>query len=217
VRFIFILSLICTWHSALGQLKFFYSDAEAKHSQEQFRIQSLKESRHLFHFRYSDYNRAIDLWTDDYKVFGGSVSFSQEDNAGESFGQTFPIAHSTAKTAYHLVKKSLILIIPTAEGIKGWRGFFDTYSIAIEHSTPSFYSYKRYCCPDEYHQHVREARFIAGFVEELNTLSEIRSCAKTFYHSLPEGWYRTAGLLSTWIGKRPPRYTKQRYMSPSTL
>jgi hypothetical protein len=126
-------------------------------------LQDLTVSKDSLHFRVSTVSETVDVWTNDYKAFKGTITAfikCSKSNQPETF-KTYskPIDDSTAKRIYQIVNSNQIFEIPTDKEITGWNQGFDGIEILIEHSTPTLYDFKEYWTPSMFPE-IKDAKII---------------------------------------------------------
>ncbi len=186
----------------------------SKRLQQSLKLDSLNYTKDTFRFRFWRVSQAIDIWTTDYKSFGGVVTSFYEKykelKIGESpyerkiktVKQYHDIASVQAEQVYNLINKYQLIKLPDEGDIEGWGMGFDGFSYVIETSTSSGYNFKTYWSPDAQDSTLIEARKIIDFEKDLEELLSLEKLMIEFSKSLPEGNYHISGTnLSTIISK----------------
>ena len=160
------------------------------------------------HFRLSTENQAIDIWTNDYTVFYGSLTNFTTDydpkryekdkpKPDKFFSIKSPIETLKAKQVYDLFNEQSIFDIPSGNKINGWDLGTDGEEFIIEHSTKTNYSFKEYWTPSVYRNKLKEAMLIDNLTKEISTILQMRQSFNEFIDHLPYGCYHRGSMFIT--------------------
>ena len=124
------------------------------------------------HLRISTIEEAVDVWTNDFKDFKGTVTAFVKCGKYQAYNYTTiskPIDNKTASQIFQLLNRDEILVIPTDNKIKGWGQGFDGTETLIEYSTPQLYYFKEYWSPYGFKE-IKEAQLIDTTQKQVWTL-----------------------------------------------
>jgi hypothetical protein len=159
-------------------------------------LPDLTKSRDSLHFRLWTNSQAIDIWTNDYKIFNGMLSnHTKSETTDKFYSNKTPINPATAKEIYKLFKAKLIFQIPTDGKIKGWSPVSDGEAILVEYSTKEFYSFKEYDTPSMF-KNIKEAVTLDKLEKELEAILNMNKSWGTFLNGLPKGCYRVSQYVA---------------------
>ncbi len=175
--------------------------------QQSLKLEPLNYAKDTFHFRFWRVSQAIDIWTTDYKNFGGVVTSFYEkykklkvgekpyEGETKTVKQQHVLDSNKAKQAFDLILKYDLLNIPDCMQIKEWRWGFDGFSYIIETSTPLNYSLKTYWSPKAQKESVVEAKNILAFEKSLDTILGLDKLGDEFKSNVPSGSYVISGTI----------------------
>ncbi|MDR6564378.1 MULTISPECIES: hypothetical protein [unclassified Arcicella] len=186
-----------------GNKSFYFEDKQDIF--QKTKLENLQTSLDTLHFRLSTENQAIDIWTNDYNVFYGSLthftfsytlpknkkSIQKQDRL---FSIKSTIDTSTAKHIYNLFNEKSIFNLPSEEQINGWNLGTDGSVFAIEYSTKTNYSFKNYWTPSHYRNKLIEAMLIDDLTKEISNVLQIKQSFDNFINSLPLGCYQKGSM-----------------------
>ena len=170
----------------------------------QIKLPNLTKSKDSLHFRFSTYTQIIDIWTKDYKVFYGTFSnfttsftpdgWKRKKRKREAFySDKSNLDTSIARQVFDIFNTLSILTIPTEDSIKDWmldREYIkDGELYVIEYSSPTFYFFRTYFCPDLFKDKIKEAAKIDSLINFFKTAFQMKDSFKKFINTLPNGCY----------------------------
>ena len=187
-----------------GQKTFWY-----KYQQDNFqnaKLKNLLTTVDTLHFRLSTQHQAIDIWTNDFNIFYGTLANFTTNHDPEKYKKNnpkpdkffsikLPIDTLTAKRIYNLFKEKSIFDIPTRDKIKGWNLGTDGEEFIIEYSTKTTYSFKEYWTPSIHKDKLNEAMLIDNLTKEISIILQLRQAFDTFINSLPYGCYHSGSMI----------------------
>jgi len=169
-------------------------------------IPDLKYTNDSVRFRFSTEIQAVDVWTNDRKIFNGTFSvFTTRPGNGKNgdqqpeafFGHTWNLDTGLARSVFSLFEAFKIAAIRPQDSIEGWQNGLDGEQLTIEYSTPAHYSFKTYWTPDLFRQKLPEAFLIDSFSRTVQRAVEFSERFYDFLSTLPEGCYRVGSYFVT--------------------
>lgn len=162
------------------------------------KIPNLISSTDNFHFRFWTDGQVVDIWTQDFKTFFGTLTNytysyepydlkKQKRNPSTTFSNQVQLDTSIAKQSYLFIKS--INSIPTQDSIKNWGSGLDGITYLFETSTPTYYSFKSYWTPTAKSTNLIEAKQIQEFVDQMYTLLNLNAEYDKFFATLKTGSY----------------------------
>lgn len=136
------------------------------------KLLDLTKNSDIVHFRISTIEEAVDVWTNDFKDFKGTITAFVKCGKDPVYSYTTISKFIDTKTASQIFKflnKDEILAIPTDNKIKGWGQGFDGTETLIEYSTPQLYCFKEYWSPYVFKE-IKEAQLIDTTEKQVWTL-----------------------------------------------
>jgi len=216
-KIIYIFAFLTFGQLCYGQEKSFYVQTYLngdtsilfKWQQERYEkagLKNLTKATDTFHFRFATDIQAIDIWTNDFLTFMGTLtnytsSYDPDDykikkeKADKFFSNTKSLDTSIARQVYDIFIEKSIFDIPPQDSIKEWTYGEDGITYFIEKSTNNSYTFKEYWTPSIFKDKIDEARRIYEMTKELEELLNLWQSFKQFIYSLPYGAYRAGGLL----------------------
>lgn len=176
--------------------------------QQSLKLEPLNYAKDTFHFRFWRVSQVIEIWTTNYKSFGGVVTNFYEktqelkvskrpfEKEVKTIKQQHILDSNSAKETYFLIEKYDLLNIPDCKQIEGWKRGLDGFSYIVETSTPLRYSLKTYWSPKE---NIEEGRKILGFDKSLESLLDLDKLKKEFERDVPSGYYHISGTIINFI------------------
>jgi hypothetical protein len=151
-----------------------------------------------FHFRFWTNGQAVDIWTNDNKIFFGLLTNytdsyepydeeKQKSKPSTTFSSQVQLDTALARQSYNLI--NAIRSIPSEDSITGWELGFDGISYLFETSTPTYYSFKSYWTPTAQDSNLIEAKRIQQFVDDIYVLLNLRAEYDKFFATLKPGSY----------------------------
>lgn len=159
-----------------------------------------------FHFRFWTNGQAVDIWTNDNKIFFGLLTNytdsyepynmeTKKRKPSTTYSNQVQLDSSSARQSYNLIKA--ISSIPSEDSIKGWGSGCDGISYLFETSTPTYYSFKSYWTPTAQDSNLKEAKQIQQFVDDISALLNLRVEYDKFYATLKPGSYTSDHFMIT--------------------
>ena len=187
-------------------------------------LPNLLKSKDSLHFRFSNGIQSVDIWTNDYKIFYGTL-LNETQSHIEHYRKGVDINKQTkkyqklnsidtakARQVYELFKRLNIFSIPDQDQIKGWRMGNDGISFNLEFSSKYLYTLKSYWTPHAYKYKIKEAALIDSLSNQLERVLEMRRQFNTFLYSLAPGCYAYGGIVTCF--KRAPLIQFKTHMAP---
>ncbi len=187
-----------------GDTTFYYKWQHERDNK--LKLTHLSSCTDKFHFRFSVNGQIVDIWTNDYKRFFGLLTNytdsyepydadNQKRKPSITFSNQVQLDTLLARQAYTLVKA--ISSIPSEDSIKGWGVGFDGITYLFETSTPTHYSFKSYWTPTAQDSNLIEARQIKKFVDDIDSLLNLRTEYDKFFATLKPGSYTSDHFMIT--------------------
>lgn len=140
---------------------------------EKLQLDKLVNSTDSLHFRFWQDGQAVDIWTNDYKTFKGTVTnylkkYSKISSCKENtkhqkvYTNKIPLDTLQAREAYNLIIEYSLFTIPSEEKIKEWTKGKDGVTYLIEISTVNSYTFKSFWEPAS-QKNIVEAKKIVAF------------------------------------------------------
>lgn len=183
------------------------------------KLPQLINSTDTFHFRFWTNGQAIDIWSNNYKIFYGQisnftntyVSYDMEKQKSKPskliFNQT-QLDTLLARHAFELIKT--VEKIPSQDSIRGWSRGFDGITYLFEVSTPASYTFKNYWTPQAQDSILIAATQIQAFVDTIYSLLNLKKEYDAFFETLPPGSYTNDNyLITTKMSKRQMKKWKR--------
>jgi hypothetical protein len=190
-----------------------WNNWQGKEKQE-LGLEGLTRSKDKFHFRFSDDDQVVDIWSTDGITYKAMInSFTKTDNYNEKTQQSKPaklifrrvfIDSIVANRAHSLIEQ--VAKIPTDQAIRGWSQGFDGTDYAFEYSTPSTYEFKTYWTPTAQDSSLVEAKKIQSFIVNLDSLLELKSKYREFFKTLRPGEYTNGMIVFTKLTHKQHTY-----------
>ena len=207
MRFVYLLVLLFSYRAVFAQVKtldplsdttFWYKLKQT--DRNKIGLKDLARSRDSFYIRFWMENQAVEIWTNDFKTFGGKLSIHTEkvgtrySNAEISGRKQFfstikNLDTSLSRIIYQYFLMSSIIDIPTEKRIQGWEKGDDGTELILETATPTTYSFKTFWSP-EMQRGLPQAGKVTNLFKTLDSTLKLNNQWKRFLSSLPEGWYR---------------------------
>jgi len=154
------------------------------------------------HYRFRTQNQVIDIWTNDFKYFNGTVTNyttavpdgNQSKGEGKFYSETKMIESRTTKLIDEIFNSLGIFNVPPQSDIVGWEDGSDGGIVIIECSTPTKYSFKSYWTPSLF-KNIKEAITIDSLSKTLNAMLARGYSWANFLHRLPKGCYTNDGAF----------------------
>ena len=168
-------------------------------------LKDLTQTKDTLHFRFSSEIQAIDIWSNYYQTFHGSIAnFTKEYDPDrykrkrvkpeKFYSEINNIDTSLARVIYNLFMADSIYSIPPQDSIPNWSYGFDGVIYFVEYSTPEHYSFKYYWSPGLFDA-IEEAQTIFKFTENLEKLLNLERSFVEFLDILPHGSYHGTGYI----------------------
>lgn len=175
-------------------------------SQQQYTkigIPDLTKTTDTFHFRFATETRVVDVYTQDYKVFCGSMAYCTTSTgqtpgyAGRSkpefFGKKYILDTAICRRFYDLFASLGIFHIPPQSNIKGWQRGLDGNTYMIECAGARGHSYRTYWTPSAFKDSISEAAMIDCAATGVDYILSTQESFGTFIDGLPPGCYSAGG------------------------
>jgi hypothetical protein len=167
-------------------------------------LPNIVSSTDNFHFRFWANGQTVDIWTQDYITFFGILtnyadtyepynSKKREIKPSTNFSNQVILDTSLARQSYLLIQS--IHSIPSEDSIKGWANGCDGITYKFEISTPYYYSFKTYWTPKSQDTNLLEAKQIQKFVDEINSLLNLKVEYEKFFSTLKPGSYTSDSFM----------------------
>jgi hypothetical protein len=208
--------------SFIGEIDFLTNAPRWVRDSIHYELPPLPSTRHHTSMRISLPGQIIDLYSDDNKVFFGSITQSmieyQEVKAEWGDGKdtepyryvyrTEPIDTATATEVARHILHSGQDTLRTDGLIPGWRfGILDGWAMDVEFNICGWYTQQSYYCFGNQPGSIPEKHILVGNYEHLDRALDLTERYQRFTDDLPAGIYSRYGYLKLYKpkgGRKPP-------------
>lgn len=157
---------------------------------EELGLIPIDQSVSSFEFRFWGGNRVIRLWRNNGQLSSEVIFFIREYNKKKEMKDSrlylsgLQLNDRATKDLYNLILDFEVLEIPTDKLIDGWEKGLDGITYFIEVADQNTFSFKSYWTPSS-SPNVKEARYVKYFVNEVNSIKQIKDSFDTFMAKIP--------------------------------
>ena len=166
---------------------------------DDIKLKHLITSTDSIHFRFWTNGQAVDIWSNDYKIFYGQLTnyadkYEKKENKPlKTFSNQVQIDTSLPRKTFELIKT--INNIPSEDSIKDWKQGNDGIEYLFESSTPNYYAFKHYWTPHAQESTLVEAKQIQSFVDKIYLMLNLKVEYDKFFETLKSGSYSNDGFI----------------------
>lgn len=154
------------------------------------------------HFRFWTNGQAIDVWSNDNKMFYGKLTNyiyqflpKKDPNDIQETERTKILSHqiqldtSLARQTFNHIQS--ISFIPSEDSIKGWGRGHDGIGYCFELLNSDYYYFKSYWEPNAQDSTLIAAKHIQAFVDNIYSLLDLEAEYEKFFETLKPNYYYT--------------------------